>query len=266
MNIIVLIKQVPDTNEVKIDPKTGTLIREGVPSIINPDDKHAIEAGLSLREEFGGEVTVITMGPPQAKFALQEARAMGADKCILLSDRAFAGSDTAATSYALAKAIEKIGKYDLIICGRQAIDGDTAQIGPQVAELLNLPQVTYVQQLEYLPNEKAIRVDRGLEDGYERLEVRLPALITVTKDLNTPRYPSLWGIVKACRQTTYPVWTAKDIGADPTKIGLEGSPTQVKRSFAPEPKGGGIIFKGSPKEAVKALVEKIKEDNVIRDR
>ena len=266
MKIIVLIKQVPDTNEVKIDPKTGTLIREGVPSIINPEDKHAMEAALRLKEKLGGTVTVMTMGPPQAKVALQEARGMGVDSCILLSDRAFAGSDTWATSYALGKAIQKIGDYDLVICGRQAIDGDTAQIGPQVAEFLKLPQVTYVRELEYDQDTHSITVSRALEDGYEKIQAKLPALITVLGDLNEPRYPSLWGIVAACRTTEYPVWTAKDIHAEITKTGLDGSPTQVKRSFAPEPKGGGLMFQGSSKEQVKALVEHIRKDNVIRER
>jgi len=266
MKIIVLIKQVPDTNEVKIDPKTGTLIREGVPSIINPEDRNALEAALQLKEQVGGEVTVMTMGPPQAKVALQEARAMGVDECILLSDRAFAGSDTWATSYALGTAIEKIGEYDLVICGRQAIDGDTAQIGPQVAELLDLPQVTYVRELSYDQGRNAITVSRALEDGYERIEVKLPALITVLGELNEPRYPNLWGIVAACRRTKYPVWTAKDIGADLTRTGLDGSPTQVKRSFAPEPKGGGLMIEGTPQEQVAALVEQIRKDNVIRER
>ena len=266
MKIVVLIKQVPDTNEVRIDPKTGTLVREGVPSIINPEDRHALEESLNLRERFGGSITVLSMGPPQAKVALQEARAMGADECILLSDRAFAGSDTWATCYALGMAIKKIKDYDLIICGRQAIDGDTAQVGPQVAEFLDHPQVTYVRELKYLKDSHSIVVSRAMEDGYERIEAQLPALITVLADLNEPRYPTLRGIVKACRHTKYPVWSAKDINADLTRTGLDGSPTNVKRSFAPEPKGGGQIFQGSAKEKVLTLVEQIRKDNVVRER
>ena len=261
MNIVVLIKQVPDTTDVKIDKKTGTLIREGVPSIINPDDKHAIEEALKLKEQFGGKVTVLSMGPPQALDALRESKAMGVDDNILLSDRAFAGADTWATSYTLATAIKKVGDFDLIICGRQAIDGDTAQVGPQVAECLNLPQVTYVRKLEI--DGKKMNVERALEDGFERIETTLPALITVIKDLNKPRYPSVRGIVEACREAEYPVWTAKDIDAEPSKIGLEGSPTQVKRSFAPEPHGEGIMLEGTPEGMAKDLVMRLKDDNVV---
>lgn len=262
MNIVVLIKQVPDTTDVRIDPKTGTLIREGVPSIINPDDKHAIEEALHLREKYGGKVTVLTMGPPQALDALREAKAMGTDENILLSDRAFAGADTWATSYTLATAIKKVGDYDLIICGRQAIDGDTAQVGPQIAECLDLPQITYVRKMEI--QGKKLKAERALEDGFEKIEATLPALITVIKDLNKPRYPSVRGIVEACREAEFPVWTAKDIDADPKKIGLEGSPTQVKRSFAPEPHGGGIILEGTVEDMANDLVSRLKDDNVVR--
>jgi electron transfer flavoprotein beta subunit len=261
MNIVVLIKQVPDTTDVKIDPKTGTLIREGVPSIINPDDKHAIEEALRLKEEYGGKVTVISMGPPQAMDALRESKAMGVDDNILLSDRAFAGADTWATSYTLAAAIKKVGDYDIIICGRQAIDGDTAQVGPQVAECLDLPQITYVRKIEL--DGKTMRAERTLEDGFERIETTLPALITVIKDLNEPRYPSVRGIVEACREAVYPIWTAKDIDAEPSKIGLDGSPTQVKRSFAPEPHGAGLILEGTTEQMAKDLVAKLKDDNVV---
>jgi len=273
LNITVLIKQVPDTNDVRIDPKTGTLIREGVPSIINHDDRHALEAALVLKENFPGtRISVLSMGPPQAMEALREAKAMGVDECILLSDRAFAGADTWATSYTLAMGIKKVGPFDLIICGRQAIDGDTAQIGPQVAENLGIPQATYVKKLEVKELKDAedgsrlAMVERGLEDGYEELEVKMPALLTVIGELNDPRFPSLWGIREAYRETEYKVWSAKDIGAEPEKIGLEGSPTQVWKSFAPEPKGGGLIFEGNAEEQVAALVEKLAEDNVIRER
>jgi electron transfer flavoprotein beta subunit len=261
MNIIVLIKQVPDTTDVKIDKKTGTLIREGVPSIINPDDKHAIEEALRLTEKFGGKVTVLSMGPPQAMDALRESKAMGVDENILLSDRAFAGADTWATSYTLATAIRKVGDYDLIVCGRQAIDGDTAQVGPQVAECLDLPQITYCRKIEI--EGKTLKAERALEDGFEKIETTLPALITVIKEINKPRYPSVKGIVEACREAEYPVWTAKDIDAEPSKIGLDGSPTQVKRSFAPEPHGEGIILEGSTEEMAKDLVSKLKDDNVV---
>ena len=265
MDIIVCIKQVPDTTDVKIDPKTGTLIREGVPSIINPDDKHAIEAALKLKEEHSGNVTVISMGPPQADDAMREALAMGVDDAILLCDRAFAGADTLATSYTLATCIKKLEKYDLVICGRQAIDGDTAQIGPQMAEYLGLPQITYVKNLEVDKDGKTVRLERALEDGYEKVETTLPALLTVIKDLNAPRYPSVRGIVEALNEREIKVWTAEDIGADPDSVGLNGSPTTVKRTFSPEPKGEGEIIEGSVDEKVQGLIQRLKDKNVIRE-
>ena len=264
MNIVVCIKQVPDTTDVKIDPKTGTLIREGVPSIINPDDKHALEEGLRMRERFGGRVTVLSMGPPQAEDALMEARAMGADVTVLVSDRAFAGSDTLATSYALARSVLTTGDWDIVLCGRQAIDGDTAQIGPQMAELLGVPQVTYCIEIA-IDGDKVV-AKRALEDGYEVIETKLPALFTVIKDINEPRYPSVRGIVNVCRDCDVQTWTAKDIGASKKMIGLEGSPTQVARTFAPEPKGVGLLLEGSPEETTKALVQHLRDKNVVRVR
>jgi electron transfer flavoprotein beta subunit len=264
MNIVVCIKQVPDTTDVKIDPKTGTLIREGVPSIINPDDRHAIEEGLRLRERFGGKVTVLSMGPPQAIDALMEGQAMGVDESILISDRAFAGSDTLATSYALARAVLTTGEWDIVICGRQAIDGDTAQIGPQMAELLAVPQITYCIELEI--EGKKVTAKRALEDGYEVIETELPCLITVIKDINKPRYPSVKGIVNICRDCGIPTWTAKDIDASEKMIGLDGSPTQVARTFAPEPKGEGMILEGEPDEVVRELVKHLRDKNVVRVR
>jgi electron transfer flavoprotein beta subunit len=264
MNIVVCIKQVPDTTDVKIDPKTGTLIREGVPSIINPDDKHALEEGLRLRERFGGRVTVLSMGPPQAEDALMEARAMGADETVLISDRAFAGSDTLATSYALARSVLTSGEYDIVLCGRQAIDGDTAQIGPQMAELLGIPQVTYCIEIDI--DGKHVVAKRALEDGYEVIETELPALFTVIKDINEPRYPSVRGIVNVCRDCDVQTWTAKDIGASKKMIGLEGSPTQVARTFAPEPKGEGLLLEGSPEATTKELVKHLRDKNVVRVR
>lgn len=261
MNIVVCIKQVPNTTDVKIDPKTGTLIREGVPSIVNPDDKHAIELGLQLREKFGGKVVALSMGPPQTDDALRECYAMGVDECILLSDRAFAGADTWATAYTLAIAIQKIG-YDLVICGRQAIDGDTAQIGPQIAEQLKIPQITYVRKVEI--EDKKVVAERVLEDGYEKIETTLPCLLTVLKELNKPRYPTIGGIVSAYREKKVIVWTVKDIPVEQKFIGMSGSPTQVKRTFAPEPKGKGVMLTGKNEEVVKQLVAKFKEKNVLR--
>jgi len=263
MDIIVCIKQVPDTTDVRIDPKTGTLIREGVPSIINPDDKHAIEEAIRLREKYGGKVTVLSMGPPQAKTALREAYAMGVDETILLSDRAFAGADTWATSYTLASAVKKMGSYDIIFCGLQAIDGDTAQIGPQLAENLQIPQITYVQEIEMKGD--TLRSYRALEDGHMVLETKLPVLLTAIKDLNEPRYPSIPGIVKAHREHKILVWNASDVMADPQKIGLPGSPTQVKRSFAPEAKRAAEIIEGdSVEEKVAKLVDRLEDRNVVR--
>jgi electron transfer flavoprotein beta subunit len=261
MNIVVCIKQVPDTTDVKIDKKTGTLIREGVPSIINPDDKHAIEEALVLREKFGGKVTCLSMGPPQAEDALREASAMGVDEMVLLCDRAFAGADTWATSYTLGEAVKKIG-YDLVICGREAIDGDTAQIGPQMAEHLGVPQVTYVRKVHV--DGKKLTCERALEDGYEKVETHLPALITVISDLNKPRYPTIRGIVEAYREKKVNIWTLKDLPIDPNSIGLNGSPTNVKRTFAPEPKGKGEILKGGTQEMCHQLVTKLKDKNVLR--
>lgn len=261
MKIIVCIKQVPNTNEVKLDPKTGTLIREGVPSIINPDDKNALEAALVLKEQQGAEITVLSMGPPQADIAIREALAMGADKGILLSDRAFAGADTWATSYALATAIRKIGEFDLIFCGRQAIDGDTAQVGPEIAEILNLPQVTYVRKIVSIDRDKVV-VERAMEDGYEVIEAKLPVILTAVKELNQPRYPSAPGIVNAF-ETSIPVWSAADIGASPEKLGLNGSPTQVKRTFTPPVKGAGKMLTGTAQEAVRSLVQELTAKHVI---
>ncbi|MBU3911185.1 MAG: electron transfer flavoprotein subunit beta/FixA family protein, partial [Candidatus Omnitrophica bacterium] len=197
MNIIVCIKQVPDTADVRIDPETNTLVRAGVACIINPFDMYAIEEGLRLKDKFGGKVTVITMGPPQADEALREAISLGADETILVSDKAFAGSDTWATSYTLARAIHKIGDYDLIICGKQAIDGDTAQVGPGISAHLEIPQITYVKKIEELSLNSVIRAERMTEEGFEIIESPLPCLITVVKEINEPRLPSLKGKMRA---------------------------------------------------------------------
>lgn len=263
MNIIVCVKQVPDTNEVKIDPKTGTLIREGVPSIINPDDKNALEEALKIKDENPDtKVIVLSMGPPQAEVALMETIAMGADEAILLSDRAFAGSDTWATSTALATAIDKIGDYDIIFCGRQAIDGDTAQVGPQIAEHLGIPQITYVEKLEM--KDGKVKVRRALEDGYFVIESEMPVLLTAIDELNEPRYPSIKGIYKAYGEDKIKVWSAEDIDADMDNIGLEGSPTEVNKSFAPpSKKGEGEIFDGDIKDAVGNLIVRLRERKII---
>ncbi len=263
MDIIVLIKQVPDTTEVKLDPKTGNLIREGIESIINPDDRHALEAAISLKEDLGGKVTAVSMGPPQAIDAISEALGMGADKGILLSDRAFAGADTWATSFTLGKAIETMGGYDLILCGRQAIDGDTAQIGPQVAEYLGIPHVSYVCEVEET-KKKSMVVKRRLEDGYERVRCTLPALITVIGELNTPRYPRVGELIAACHEKApITLWNAADIGVQTRDVGLEGSLTHVIKTFSPKFKREGKILDGDVKEAVGSLVGKLKENRLI---
>ena len=222
MKIIVCIKQVPNTSEVKINPETKTLIRDGVESIINPDDKNALEAALRLKDEKGAQVVVLSMGPMQAKEALLEALAMGADSAYLISDRKFGGSDTWATATILAAAIEKIGGYDLIICGRQAIDGDTAQVGPEIAEFLNIPQVTYAKELKL--KDGAVTVKRYCESKDYEFEVELPALITAIKELNTVRYPSVKGIFKAYEsdEELVEVLTFDDLNVDETQIGIKG--------------------------------------------
>ncbi|HBG61524.1 MAG: electron transfer flavoprotein subunit beta [Omnitrophica WOR_2 bacterium GWF2_38_59] len=257
MNIIVCIKQVPDTTQVKIDPKTNTLIREGVESIINPFDMYAIEEGVRLKEKFGGKVIAITMGPPQAEAALREAISLGCDDGILVSDRAFAGSDTLATSYTLAMAVKKIETFDIIICGKQASDGDTAQVGPGIAAHLNIPQVTYVKHIKEA-DEEAITVERMTEEGSEILRSPLPCLITVVKEINEPRIPSLKGKMKA-KKAELTCWKAIDIDCDDERLGLNGSPTQVVRIFTPPPRAQGEILEGDPQETTSKLVEMLKD-------
>lgn len=256
MNIIVCIKQVPDTAEVRIHPETNTLIREGVPSIINPYDLHAIEAGLQIREKTGGKVIALTMGPPQAEEALREAISMGVDDVRLISDRAFAGSDTWATGYTLCKSIEKIG-FDIILCGKQAIDGDTAQVGPEVAEFLNVPHIAYVKKIEDV-SEKEIRVQRLMDEGYDVVSSPLPVLLTVVKELNVPRLPSLRGKMAAKKAVIQRI----DVGsldAEETHIGLKGSPTQVRNIFAPQAKTDRIMLTGTVDEQVEALIEALRQ-------
>ena len=259
MKIVVCVKQVPDTTAVKIDPKTGTLIRDGVPSIINPEDKHALEAALQLKENNGAHVTVISMGPPQAKAALREALCMGADEAILLTDRAFGGADTLATSKALAGAIAKL-EYDVIFGGRQAIDGDTAQVGPEIAEHLNIPQVTYVQGVEV--TEDSLVVNRALEDGYEMIKVQTPCLLTAIEELNAPRYMNV-GLIFDTAEREVKVMTAADLNIDLSELGLKGSPTKVKKSMTKEPKGAGEIVKESPRDSVAYVLGKLKEKHYI---
>ena len=257
MNIIVCIKQVPGTTEIKIDPKTNTLVREGVKAIVNPFDTYALEEGVRLKERCGGKVTVITMGPPQAEEALRETISLGADEAVLLSDRAFAGSDTWATSYVLYKAVAKIANYDIIICGRQTLDGDTGQVGPELSEMLKIPFVSYVSKVEEIM-DKYIRVQRMIEEGHEVVETTLPAVITVVKEINVPRLPSLRGSMKA-KTIKITVWTAADIGAETDKAGISGSPTRVVKIFFPKREHQSEMLQGSLEEQVKKLTERLEK-------
>lgn len=259
MNIIVCIKQVPDTTSVKIDEETHTLIREGVPSIINPFDKNAIETALQLKETYGGKTIAITMGPPQASDALREAISMGIDEAYLISDKAFAGSDTLATSYVLSHAIRKIG-FSLIICGKQAIDGETGQVGPETAELLDIPHICYVCKPPEIIDGK-IRVERELDASYETIEANLPCLITVTKEINEPRMPSLKRVLMAKNMEIH-ILSKEDIGIKEDLCGLSGSPTQVIRIFTP-PKRGGKRLSGTADEMVETLIKELKKRNII---
>ncbi len=262
MKIIVLAKQVPDTTDVKIDPRKGTLIREGVDAVVNPEDLVAVEAALRFRDDHGGTVTAVSMGPPQAREALFEILAMGADDAVLLTDRAFAGADTLATAYTLARCIETLGDFDLILCGRQAIDGDTAQIGPEVAEILGVPQVTYVQGLEVV--EGGIRAQRALEDGFETIETPLPALLTAVGDLASPRLPTVEGIIDACDPgERLRVWNAADIRCTADRIGQHGSRTWVVKTEAPRQTRLGERLEGSPEEQASGLLEALKKKNLI---
>lgn len=261
MKILVCVKQVPDTNEVKIDPVKGTLIRDGVPSILNPDDANALEAALAIKDSNPEtKIVLLTMGPPQATVMLRECLAMGADEAYLLSDRAFGGADTCATSTTIAAGIKKVGDVDIIFAGRQAIDGDTAQVGPQVAQRLGLPVVTYVQDME-LKGDKVI-VQRQMEDGYEVVEVQTPCLLTAVKELNEPRYMSIYGIIDAYKKEI-PMWNHEDVALDPKNCGLNASPTQVFRSFTPPPKGKGEMLKGSVSEMASDLISRLEEKHVL---
>ncbi|MGC9337524.1 MAG: electron transfer flavoprotein subunit beta/FixA family protein [Candidatus Cloacimonadia bacterium] len=257
MDIIVCIKQVPDTTSIKINPETNTLVREGVKSIINPFDLYAIEEGLRIKEQHGGSVTVLSMGPLQAESSLREALAMGADKAILLTDRRFAGADTLATSRTLAAAVEKINRFDLILLGKQAIDGDTAQVGPGVAAHLGIPQITFVKKIESLSDAKIV-AERMMEDGYDIIESPLPVVLTVVKEINEPRLPSLRGKINA-KKAEITIWNLDDLKLDEKAVGLNGSPTQVERIFTPELKKETVKWEGEPEQLAERLSNKLKE-------
>ena len=264
MKIVVCAKQVPDTTEVKLDPKTNTLIRDGVPSIINPDDKAGIEAALQLKEKCpGSTVTVVSMGPPQADVALREALAMGCDDALLISDRAFGGADTWATSSTIAAALKKLD-YDVIITGRQAIDGDTAQVGPQIAENLGIPQISYTEELDINDAADTVTVKRQYEDRYHMIEAKTPCLLTALQELAEPRYMHAGGIIDAYAKDIT-VWGFDDLkdGLNPDHIGLNGSPTKVVTSFGKMAKGAGEKLDVTPDEAVAAIIAKMEEKHII---
>ncbi len=256
MHIIVCIKQVPDTKHIRLDEKNHTLIREGVESIINPFDMYALEEALRIRDQRGGKVTVLSMGPPQTESSLREAISYGADEAVLLSDRAFAGADTWATSYTLAKGVEKIAPFDLILCGKQAVDGDTAQVGPGLAERLAIPYITWVRKIEAI-EDGMIRAQRLMDDGYDRLESPLPALLTVVKEINEPRVPSLKGKMRAKTQKI-PFYGLVDIAADPEQVGLKGSATQVIKVFPPPRLKERVWIQGSAEEQVSQILDNLK--------
>jgi electron transfer flavoprotein beta subunit len=261
MNIVVCLKQVPGTTEVKIDPQTNTLIRQGIENIINPFDTYALEEGVRLREQHGGKVTVITMGPPQAEGALREAISLGADEAVLLSDVAFAGADTWATAYTLSRAVARMEQFDLVICGRQTIDGDTGQVGPELAEMLDIPFVAYVSQIEEISG-KTIRIRRMVEEGHEIIETTLPAVITVVKEINVPRLPSLRGITRS-KSAAIPTWGIQELGVDKDMVGLAGSSTQVIKVFFPQRVCQAEILEGDTAQQVDSLIGKLKGASLL---
>lgn len=261
MKIVVCVKQVPDTAEVRIDPKTGTLIREGVKSIINPDDLSAVEAALRIKDQNNAEVIALSMGPGQADIALRECLAMGVDKAILLSDRLFAGADTWATSLSLSKAVEKLNP-DLVICGRQAIDGDTAQVGPQIAEHLGLKSVAYVSSIE-VESEDSLVVKRMFENGFQRIRVKTPCLLTVLSEINEARYMRVSKIYNAYKGDLVELWDNSVLNLNPEELGLKGSPTKVKKSYTKGAKTAGKVFDVDTKEAAKIIVQKLKDNYIL---
>jgi electron transfer flavoprotein beta subunit len=257
LRIVVCIKQVPETQEIHLDPVTHTLKREGIAAIINPFDLYALEEGLRVKEAQGGQVTVLTMGPPQAEAALREAMGYGADAAVLLSDKVFAGADTWATALTLARAIDKLGGADLIFTGKQAIDGDTAQVGPMLAAVLDLPYAAWARKLTFAENGR-LTVERVLDHGYDAVEVSLPALITVVKEINEPRVPSFKAKLRAKKEPV-PVWGSVDLGLAPEEVGLAGSFTQVVKVFPPPPRGRSETWEGNSSELAARLWQRLKE-------
>ena len=261
MHTLVCVKQVPDTTEIKMDPKTNTLDRSSAPTIINPYDAHAVEEAVKIKKQFGGKVSIISMGPPQAQEVIKKCIEMGADEGYLLSDRAFAGSDTLSTSYILAMGIKKImdkDPIDIVFCGKQAIDGDTAQVGPGIACRLGMPQLTYVEAIESFDLKRNVVVlHRKIDNGYEVVQSKLPCLITVEKDINELSFSPLTNMIKAARYKSVS-WGINDFESDLSQLGLKGSPTSVRRIFPPAQRAGGELLKGSEDEVVQMLVAKLK--------
>ena len=255
MHVVVCIKQVPENLDVRINPETNTMVREGVKSIINPFDTYAIEEGIRVKELHGGKVTVISMGPTQAGESLREAISMGVDEAILISDKAFAGADTLITSYTLSKAFNKLDPFDIIFCGRQAIDGDTAQVGAELAEWLCIPYVTCIRNLDFV-GDNEVRVERLIENGSESLELQLPALFTVVKDINTPRLPSRRGKIRA-KKYILEQWGLEQLEGEPDDFGLCASPTQVIKVFVPERRKRGEVITADPADQIDFLFEKL---------
>lgn len=266
MNILVCIKQVPDTNLIKVDPETHTLVRTGVPSVVNPFDTYAQEVGVRLKEQLGGKVVVLSMGPEQAKEALKSCLAVGADSAYLVSDRVFGGSDTLATSYIISQAIRAVEEkegltFDLILCGKQAVDGDTAQVGPEIAEHLGYPQVTYALDLQAQGDE--LLVKRECEAGYDQIAVRLPAVVTVTKLSYEPRYPTI-RTKMAAKKKPIPVLTAADFPVDAARCGLKGSPTKVRKTYTPVREKHGVKLAGlTGEESAKQLAQMLADAKVL---
>ena len=254
MKIIVTVKQVPDTQEVKIDPKTGSIVRQGVSSIMNPEDKNAVEEALRIKNvRDDAQVTVLSMGPPQAETALREALAMGADRAFLLCDHAFAGADTLATSYTLAMAIRKIGDFDLILCGRQSVDGETGQVGPQLAAELDLPQAIFAEKVQ-IDGDRVI-VKSNFDSVTRMIDMRMPALITVSKRINRPRFKTMNNVLKAYQDKKVVTWSRKDLNLNPLRIGFNGSPTSVRKTFIPRHSRDGLVIEKAPADSARDIFD-----------
>ncbi len=261
LNIVICIKQVPETTEVEFDKETGRLKREGVAAVINPFDEYAIETGLRLKEKHGGRVKAISMGPPMAEQALRDAIAMGCDEGWLVSDRVFGGADTWATSLTLAKSIQLTGPHDIVICGLKTTDGDTGQTGPEMAEHLGEPCISYVSQILDVKDGK-VTLKRNLDDGVETLEAPLPLIITVSKDVGQPRLATLRGRL-AAKKAVIKIITNKEMGMNPKELGLDGSYTRVTKIFTPEPHAGGEVIEGTPDQLADAIYAKLREAKIV---